>query len=398
MMEQIKQGRIAEFLKSQATIGLKFLMVVAFILLTVFLITIVYEITAQQYRIRYYVATEAKILKSKVQKYSKRRIIITRWGAGTSKWLYKPQVEYSYVVAGRQYTSNRVTMINPNHTDETWAKEIVTKYHSGLTTTAYYNPKNPQKSFLIYEAAFWPYSSALYGYALLCVCAAIYTAIRKIYRKPGMPGQISKNCYMLRPDNIKKTFKKAAVVCFLYYSVGIALGMLYFSIADKPYQLFPRIMYGIYFILGLIPIYYFGYDAWRSRNFQSPEILIDQQRLQPGGKIKIRITQKFKRAEQLVDTEVALVCTTYYKSKDKRGKDYIRSQDNIIRKAILCKDKFLMDRDLLKFEDDILIPQHVHKSGFSEKGEFPFYRWYFRITNTPVHGSTYTTKYFVDCE
>jgi len=374
-------------------------MVVACILLTVFLIILIYDITVQQYKIRHYVATEAKILNSKVQKYSERRIIITRWAAGTSKWKYKPQVEYNYVVAGHQYTSSGITMINSNHVDKNWAEKISAKYHSGMITTAYYNPNNPQKSFLIYEVAFWPYNYALGGYALLCVFAVIYSAIRKIYNTPKLSKQISENYYVLKPNDIKETFKKAVAVCFFYYLVVIILSVLYFSLADKPRELFPKIMCGIYFLLGLIPIYYFGYDTWQSRSFRSPEVVIDQPHLHLGEKVRTKITQKFKKAVELVDTEVALVCTTYYKSKDSHGKDCIKSQEDVMGKAVLHKGRFFVAGDLLKFENDILVPQYAHKSGFSEKdGEFPFYRWHFRITNTPVHGSAYTTKYFVSCE
>lgn len=393
------QSKVIAALKSQASPGLKFWMGLLFVLVVLGIIYLLYEITIQQYKIKRYVATEAKILRSEVQKKPDRRIVITRWGAGTSKWHYEPYVEYSYVVAGQQYISSNVTMISPNHVDQKWAEEIVAKYLPGAKVVAYCNPQKPQKSFLIYEVAFWPYQYTLICFALLCVCVATYSAIGEIYNKPRVPNQISENYYILKPDNAKKTFQKAMVYCFFYYLVGITLGVLYFSIADKPYQLFPQIAYGIYFLLGLVPICYFGYNAWWSLGLQSPEVLIGQSHLQSGKKIRIKVTQRFKKAVELVNTEITLVCTTYYEGKDRRGNDCIESQDDIISKAILCKERYFMAGDLLEFEDDVLVPHNAHKSGFSErKNEFPFYRWYFRIINTRTHGSIYTTKYVVNCE
>jgi hypothetical protein len=389
------QSKVIAGLKSQASPWLKFLIGIAFVLATLFFVSLVYEIAIQQYKIRqHYVPTEAKVLRSEIKISKKIPVKISSYTRG-----YKPHVEYSYVVAGQQYISHDITIINPNNTTQKWAKEIVDKYHPGAKVIAYYNPRNPQKSFLIYEVAFWPYDYALYGFALMCVCSAIYYSIGKMYNKPRIPKQISENYYILKPDNARKTFQKAMVVCFFYYLVGIALGVLYFSIADKPYQLFPQIAYGIYFLLGAIPVCFFGYYAWQSRNLQSPEVLIGQSNLQIGEKIRIKVTQKFKKAVELVNTEIALVCTTYYESKDRRGNDCVKSQDDVISKAILFKERYFVAGDLLEFDDDVLIPHNAHKSGFSEeKGEFPFYRWYFRIINTRADGSIYTTKYFVNCE
>ncbi len=391
----MNQSKIIEGLKSQASPLLKFLIGIAFVLATLFFVSLVYEIAIQQYKVRqHYKPTEAKVLHSEIKISKKIPVKISSY---TRR--YTPHVEYSYVVAGQQYISHDITIINPNNTTQKWAKEIVDKYHPGAKVIAYYNPRNPQKSFLIYEVAFWPYQYALTCFALLCVCVATYSAIGKIYNKPRAPNQISENFYVLKPDNAKKTFQKAIVYCFFYYLVGITIGVLYFSIADKAYQLFPQVAYGIYFLLGLIPICYFGYNALRSRYLQSPEVLIGQSHLQVGEKIRIKVTQKFKKAVELVNTEIALVCTTYYRSKDRRGNDCIRSQDDVISKVILCKQRFFMAGDLLEFEDDVLIPHNAHRSGFSEKkSEFPFYRWYFRIINTRAHGSAYTTKYFVNCE
>jgi hypothetical protein len=54
------QSKVIAGLKSQASPGLKFWMGVLFVLVVLGIIYLLYEITVQQYKIKRYVATEAK--------------------------------------------------------------------------------------------------------------------------------------------------------------------------------------------------------------------------------------------------------------------------------------------------------------------------------------------------
>jgi hypothetical protein len=398
-VQNLNQSKIVAFLKSQAMPDLRFWLVIAIVMILLFFVSVLYEIALQQYRIRNYIPTKAKILYSDVKKKSKWRIPITRWGALISKWQYEPQIVYSYLCEKYPYLSHNITVINPNNSTQEWAEEIVAKYYPGETVIAYCDPKNPQKSFLVYEVAFWPYEYSLSSFFPLCVFTVSYFGISKIYNNPKSPSQISANYYELKPDGIESAFQWVLWFNFLYYVVGMVIGISYFSLASKPYELFPQILCSIYFILGLIPLGFFGYGTLQRMKFSLPYFWISRPNLQTGEKIQIKIKQQFKNTIQLASSEIALLCATYYKDKDKFGKDCIRRQNSHIYKAALCKERIFMPGEFLEFEDNISIPLNVYKGGFSGKNnEFPFYRWYFEITNKRVDGFVYMTKYFVNCE
>jgi hypothetical protein len=392
--------KIIEKLKSQATWGLKFWTGVAFVLAAIFLLSLIYEIALQQYKVRHYIPTEAKILNSAVEWH---RVFFSR--RSSSSYRYKPKVEYSYEVLGHQYISSNITIINSNHTDLKWAGTTAGKYQPGKTVTAYYNPANPQKAFLIYEVAFWPYHYSLYWFVVLCVCATVYSATGKVYKKPKAPTQISGGYYSLAPDSIKRVILKVIVGCFFYCLVGLVLGEFYYSIAEKPYDLFSHIVFGVYFLLGVIPLGCCGYYAWQFRNFKSPEFLISQPDLRVGEKAKVKVIQKFTKAVDVTNIEMALVCTAYcLKSKNPNAgiryrNDYIEIQAIHISNSILCKERNFLPGESLEYEDDILVPHGLNKSGFSGKQEdYPFHRWHFEIANSQLNRPVYKTRYFINCE
>lgn len=64
---------------------------------------------------------------------------------------YRPNVTYRYTVGGETYRSSNV-FPGPGHfwrNQRSWAADIVADYPEGETATAYYDPDDPSRSFLI---------------------------------------------------------------------------------------------------------------------------------------------------------------------------------------------------------------------------------------------------------
>ena len=93
---------------------------------------------------------------------------ISRSGSTPS---FKPFVIYRYVVDGREYSNDRLTIISQTHGNETDAEKRIASYHAGETTEVYYNSKNPQDSVLIPGRSKIAYLVILVG-ALLLIAAA----------------------------------------------------------------------------------------------------------------------------------------------------------------------------------------------------------------------------------
>jgi hypothetical protein len=78
---------------------------------------------------------------------------------------YRPAVSYSYEVGGRRYRSSFIipslplAAVEQSTPDEAVARERVSRWQIGQTTTAYYDPANPADAYLVRSYAFLPYLS-----------------------------------------------------------------------------------------------------------------------------------------------------------------------------------------------------------------------------------------------
>jgi hypothetical protein len=72
----------------------------------------------------------------------------THAGIGNKGIFYHPQIVYSYIVDGKQLTSNRVAFGATNTNDPSDAQRIVDKYPKGKTVTVSYDSDENQESLL----------------------------------------------------------------------------------------------------------------------------------------------------------------------------------------------------------------------------------------------------------
>lgn len=62
---------------------------------------------------------------------------------------YRPVIEYSYSVGGRDFSNDLYSMIFIDNVDEKkWAEAVVRDFPAGAACTVYYDPRNPQVSCL----------------------------------------------------------------------------------------------------------------------------------------------------------------------------------------------------------------------------------------------------------
>lgn len=389
------QDKIVIALRTQASTSLKFWVEVALVLLSVAFVWLVYEIGMQQYSIRCYMPTTAKVLNSSIKTKNKLPAI-TRWGAGTSTRHY-PEIEYSYVINDHEYTSTNITAISVYETTDEWAAEIVCKYRLGSTVTAYYNPHFPKMSFLLFEKAFWPYQSLVECYALMCILFIICRSIGKIYKSPKPPKQILDDFYILPPNNVKTRFRYALIWCGSYYFVAVLTFILYFSLTNGNLGLYANIFSKSFLVLGILPLCYFGYDFLRYNKFESPRLVINRTHLKRGEVTRIKVIEDFKNAISLNGLKFALVCETWCEDKDRFKNPCLKSTRSYVHQFVGCQDRNVARDESIEFEDVIQIPLNAHKSGFSKDDILPFYRWYFEIKCIGSDSCEFTTKYFISC-
>ena len=75
---------------------------------------------------------------------------VARGGSVTpsDEW-HQFKISYKYVVAGKKYTGNRLSVITFQPRAREAAQQLLEQYPVGASVTVYYYPKNPQKSALV---------------------------------------------------------------------------------------------------------------------------------------------------------------------------------------------------------------------------------------------------------
>ena len=68
--------------------------------------------------------------------------------------LYRPAIEYTYIVNGITYTSDR-TVIFQSYSGKKWAHRVVKGFPKNGKVKAFYNPDIPSKSFLYKQYIFF---------------------------------------------------------------------------------------------------------------------------------------------------------------------------------------------------------------------------------------------------
>jgi hypothetical protein len=82
---------------------------------------------------------------------------------------YKPVVVYNYRYEGRPYQAATVTPVDFS-AGQGWAQSIVSKYRAGDVTTAYVDPANPYKAYLIRQVSWF----ALLFVVIPVICGLIF--------------------------------------------------------------------------------------------------------------------------------------------------------------------------------------------------------------------------------
>src|SRR5262249_20224359 len=86
---------------------------------------------------------EGKVISSNVRT-SKRQLP----RSGIDETVYQADVHYEYAVAGRRYSSSRVSFSGYGPGDRSHADNIVNRYPAGSPVTVFYSPDAPETSVL----------------------------------------------------------------------------------------------------------------------------------------------------------------------------------------------------------------------------------------------------------
>ena len=75
---------------------------------------------------------------------------------------YSPNIRFSYHIAGRTLEADTPLAMGKMSSSGQWAHKIVARYPAGMKTSAYVDPEDEKKVFLVRDVSFFPYIFILF--------------------------------------------------------------------------------------------------------------------------------------------------------------------------------------------------------------------------------------------
>ncbi len=95
-----------------------------------------------------WLTVEGTITSSAIDSYKERDTGTGDDSPTTYTTYYEPEITYSYLVNGADYSSDKISFSRTRFVIQSEAQEIIDKYSTGTNVTVYYNPNNPSESVL----------------------------------------------------------------------------------------------------------------------------------------------------------------------------------------------------------------------------------------------------------
>ncbi len=168
---------------------------------------------------------------------------------------YTPHLKYTFQVKGRIYQGTGIYPIKDTR-GRKWAQSVMKQFHIGKKVTAYYNPENPEESYLLRIFLFSPYFGVLIGVFFLAV------AIVPLFF--GTEGRITRVEEHYRMSTDFPYFRRRRLAWFLtaYFTVCGALVIgHYLANTSKPYDYVYPVFSSMYYLFTALcfcfAVYYF---------------------------------------------------------------------------------------------------------------------------------------------
>lgn len=152
-------------------------------------------LAASQYQtVTSYETTTGTVETAELQVYP----VLSGWGEAGSR--YRPDVVYTYTVAGETYTGRNVaydTDIVTGNRDR--AASVVSRYAAGESTTVYYDPDQPSDAHLIRRIDFFP-AGVLVVAGLILLADAVTARSRWVRLMISLPVDLRRSLPFLPED------------------------------------------------------------------------------------------------------------------------------------------------------------------------------------------------------
>jgi len=283
------------------------------------------------------------------------------------------EIKYTYTVGGQKYSGTKIAPFGdgPDSLDET-----VRQFPAGKHVQAWYDGRDKSRAFLLKYHDFVPYLFILFPMIHLAIGVLFATGTGK----PTPPALISKTgTFALNPDtSIAKKFNTAAKMTALWFTVGGLACAHYYSVAEKPIPNWVYVVSGIYFGIGLIPLYIASH-YWRLRaRVADAGISIDQHPIRRGYPVKVRIAIPLIGGGRVDFAMISLQCRRTQVTSS-GGKRQVTTTTSWERSETFVKEQELITDKTLSADLAFMIPPDQPPSTPKGQRGYPKHEYRFFV-------------------
>ena len=313
----------------------------------------------QRHMLMTYVPTSARVSSASVQTHTDSH--------GTET--YSPDIRYVYSVNGVNHQSNQAGPLSTSESGS-WAARVVARYPPGTVTTAWYDPSDPSKAFLLHEPDFVPYILLLFPSVF--IAAGIGTMMVSIKARRPMKPPITIDGQWFRvaeSGTLRGKVRICAIAGFAFYLyAGLVLG--HYHCMSGVIDMFTRIAGIAAIVAGLVfPIQLWRY--WRlQHDFLDADLRIAPSCPKPGDNFKFMLRQELIRPLEVEQMSVGLVCIRESKPKARWGAQY----DSVVAWSLwkdLDVNRSYRAGDHIDVKGEIALPARAHPSSGHGSRENP---------------------------
>ncbi len=293
---------------------------------------------------------------------------------------YRPTVTFSYIVGSAPYRSSDLYPINESGSHP-YAQDAIAPFQIGATVTAYRDPDQPSRAFLVRRTAFFPYLFTLIG----AVVGGFFISAGISMFRSSIPGPApgDRAPHRLTPeDPISRRINRRWLAATIMGTGALGLAH-YFSVA-APIEALAWWATGVYAALLLVPIAMVIHAWLVSRSVEDAVVEIGQPTGVLGVPLGVRVTLPLRREIPAGTLDAALVLQQALTTGS--GKSTKTTTTDLLSLSAPSVDLSLIPRGGSATTDLVAIIPTESQPTTTESKANPRYNW--RITvRTTVPGS-----------
>lgn len=345
------------------------------------------QVWRQQDKIETYVPAEATIDSSTVE--------VRR---GRKSTTYKPVVNYHYEVRDHVYRSGDILPVDMN-SGQDWSHSIVSRFPAGARATAYHDPLEPSRAFLVREYSFTPYMFCLFPMIHLSIGVAMVYGTKwlrpaQAANRPSSTRQ--PGWFELSPrQSIGSKLRTWTVMTALWFGVGVLAIGHFFLHASTPYGSAAFLGTLAYAALGALPAGMWVYYFLLARRTTDAIVMTSGDRFAPGQAFAVRVVQRMHDATSIESLRVGVVCDKHVKYTS-GGKTRYNTVVECEEWTTLIENHDARAGETIDRTATLMIP--VGRAGTSVSGGYPRYEWKVEVKSALRNSPDYRGEFPIHVE